>query len=611
MKRCAADYLFSPGYFGYDFGSDHPMRPERGMALRELLTATGLLRGAKVRTVSPVPATNDELTLIHTPAYVETVRALSSGAPDPRRAEAVGLGEGDTPAFPGMHETASLLAGGTLQAARAVMRGDTAHAFNSGGGLHHAHPDRASGFCIYNDLAIAIAAVVQEFEAKVLYLDFDVHHGDGVQAAFYDDPRVLTVSLHETGKYLFPGTGGVLEMGAGAGLGYSVNVPLAAFTQDDSWIAAIEALLPPLVEGFGPDLIISQHGCDSHMWDSQAHLELTTRSFVAAARLTHQLAHTFCGGRWVATGGGGYEAVRVVPRAWAIVWSEMTGKPLPEELPAGWVERWTPAADGPLPPGVLDPPETARTIARREVIDRENSETVARVRELALSPRLRQAYRPSGHWTAAALPTLPTSRTHTLNLPRGPLFLRDRCPESVVRRMRVAEGMHAFSANPEREARLLRRIAARPENNLLVAHTPDGEIVGEVTLAPAEGRWYGVEWLYEAAIEVAPAWRGVRLAEELLRFAFEAPYVERLIVIAIGLSWHWDLRESGLTPAAYRDRLVKLFKTAGFQVYTTDDPEIVEGPANVLLARVGKEVGHDLYDSFYSRLNRRYEWTGF
>jgi acetoin utilization protein AcuC len=218
VTSCAADYVFSPGYLRYDFGPDHPMRPERGAALLDLLQDADLLRGAGLRLVEPAPATDAELELVHDREYIAAVKALSAGDRDGRRAEAVGLGEGDTPAFPGIHDAAALLAGGTLTAARAVLRGETAHAFNPGGGMHHAHHDHASGFCVYNDPAIAIAAMVQEHEAKILYLDFDVHHGDGVQAAFYDDPRVLTVSFHETGKYLFPGTGTVLETGTGAGI---------------------------------------------------------------------------------------------------------------------------------------------------------------------------------------------------------------------------------------------------------------------------------------------------------------------------------------------------------------------------------------------------------
>lgn len=611
MRPCPAAFVHHPSYQKYDFGPDHPMDPIRGEALRGLIAACGLMRGRRIHRITPDAATDEELRLAHDPTYIETVRALSTGTPDPSRARSAGLGEGDTPAFPNMHEVASRIAGGTLAAARAVMRGDVQHAFNPSGGLHHAQHHRASGFCIYNDLSMAIAAVAQEFEANVLYVDFDVHHGDGVQAAFYDDPRVLTVSFHETGKYLFPGTGSVLEMGIRAGVGYSVNVPLAAFTEDESWIASVTSLLPGLVERFQPDLIVSQHGCDGHVWDGQSHLCLTTRSFGFAARLTHELAHQHCGGRWVATGGGGYNAIRVVARAWTILWAEMAGRKLPATLPSTWVERWSPRADGPLPEGFTDPPEIVREIPRRADIEQENAETVARARTIALSPRLRQAYRPSGPWTPKALSELPTGRTRRVLLPPGTVLLRDRCPLSLVRRMRIAEGMHAFARTAEREMALLRRIAAAPENNLVLAHTPDGEIVGELTLAPAEGRFHDMDWLYEAAIEVAPAWRGEGLAEELLRFAFEPASVERLIVIALGLSWHWDLGGTGLSLAEYRERLLRLFRVAGFQEYPTDDEEVLAAGGNLLMARIGRDVPHDVFDEFYARLNRISDWRGF
>lgn len=171
------------------------------------------------------------------------------------------------------------------------------HAFNAAGGFHHAMQDRASGFCIYNDAAVAIAALLQDYEAHGLYVDFDAHHGDGVQWAFYDEPRVMTVSFHETGRYLFPGTGDLLELGKGAGRGLSVNIPLEAFTEDVSWLEAVSALLPSLVHTFHPDLIVSQHGCDTHTWDPLTHLALTTRAAAAQAKLTHDLAHEHCQGR--------------------------------------------------------------------------------------------------------------------------------------------------------------------------------------------------------------------------------------------------------------------------------------------------------------------------
>jgi acetoin utilization deacetylase AcuC-like enzyme/GNAT superfamily N-acetyltransferase len=585
------------------------MQPARLAALDDLLSTAGAWTWPHVRRVEPTAATERELLLAHTRRYLEAVRVLSED-PSAPGAESAGLGEGDTPAFAGMHAAAAAIAGGTIAAARAVMRGETEHAFNPGGGMHHARRDRASGFCIYNDLVAAIGAVVQEYEAKVLYLDFDVHHGDGVQQAFYDDPRVLTFSIHETGRYLFPGTGDVLELGQGGGLGYSINLPLTAFTEDGSWLAAIEAVVPALAERFGPDLIVSQFGCDGHTWDGQAHFRLTTNAFARAARLVHEVAHAQAGGRWVATGGGGYDPVRVVPRAWALVWAEMAGRDMPNRLPEPWVQRWAAGAEQVMPSTVLDPPEIVPTIPRKHEIEAENAAVVARVRELALTPRLRLAYRPGGR-RAAISASMPAGRTRLLDLPGGPVYLRDRCPESAVQRMRVAEGMQAFARSPERERELLRRIAADPENNLLIAHTAAGEIVGEVSLAPAEGRWADIDGLYEAALEVAPGWRGAGLAEAMLRFAFEADFVEQLVVIALGVSWHWDLARAGLSPWEYRDRLVRLFKTAGFEIFPTDDPEIMSGDANVLMARIGQAAPHGLYEQFTRRLQRASMWRGF
>jgi acetoin utilization deacetylase AcuC-like enzyme/GNAT superfamily N-acetyltransferase len=610
MAQCTSGYVYSHGYQRYDFGPNHPLQPQRLEALNTLLAQADMLNRPNVLAVKPAPATEAELLLAHDAHYLDTVRALSA-VPDPTRAERAGLGLGDTPAFTGMHEAAALIAGGTLTAVRAVMRDDAAHAFNPGGGLHHAHRARASGFCIYNDLAVAIAAAVQEHGAKVLYLDFDVHHGDGVQAAFYDDPRVLTVSFHETGRYLFPGTGAVLELGERDGLGYSLNVPLTAFTQDDAWLGAVASLVPALADRFQPDLIVSQFGCDGHAWDGQAHFRLTTRAYAEAARIVHEAAHTHAHGRWVATGGGGYDPVRVVPRAWALVWAEMAGVAVPDRLPNAWQQQWRDHTAEPMPEMFIDPPEIVPEIPRRPAIERENAAIVARVREIALTPRLRQAYRPCGPWTPEIVAGLPEGITRRVETARGALYLRDRCPASVVARMRVATGMHAFARSSEREHALLERIAGQPENDLVIAHTPEGEIVGEVSLAPADGRWFGVDGLYEAAIEVAPDWRSAGLGETLLRFAFERPYVERLIVLAFGLSWHWDLAGSGISAFEYRDRLTRLFKTAGFEVYSTDDPEVLSAEANVLVARVGRETPHALYDEFSRRLRADEMWRGF
>ena len=610
MARCPAAYVFSPRYLDYDLGPQHPLRPERLVALGELVEGLDLLTGPGAVVHEPAPASEEELALVHSTPYIATVKALSAGdeSIDP---VPVGLGPGDTPAFPGMHDTAAAIVGGTLAATRLVMAGEVLHAFNPGGGRHHAQRDRAAGFCVYNDLSVAIAATVVERGVRVMYIDFDVHHGDGVQAAFYDDPRVLTVSFHETGRYLYPGTGAVSELGAGAGIGYSINVPLAPFTEDASWLEAVTALLPPLAERFRPDLIVSQHGCDGHVWDGQSHLLLTMRAYQQSARLVHQLAHEHCDGRWVATGGGGYDPVRVVPRAWASVWSEMfCGEP-PAHVPADWRTRWQPEAEGPLPATMADPPEIVPEIPRRPAIERENRAIVLRVRDLALSSRLRHAYRPAGIWTPSAVAAFPPGRTEHVEVDGRTLVFRERAPLSLLQRLHAAEDMHAFTRSAERETRLLRLIAARPETNLTVAHTPDGEIVAEVTLSPGDGRWAGLDGLYEIAIQVARSWRHSGLAKRLLAFVLSQDYVEDLIIIALGVSWHWDLEALQMTAWQYREVLVRTFAPFGFQPRTTDDPEISAAEGNALLARIGGRVPLALEEEFERRLTSRRSWFGF
>ena len=379
----AVRLLAAGAYFGYDFGDDHPLSPRRLEVGLDLLRQTGLLRPEDEW--APPAATDAELCLAHDPSYVEALARLSLWAPlhdAPLEAEArrYGLGHGDTPIFPGAHAAAAAIAGGSLHAVRAMLRGDLAHAFHPMGGLHHAQRARAAGFCLINDPAVAIAAAVEEHGARVLYLDFDVHHGDGVQARFEDDPRVMTVSFHESGRFLFPGTGDEDERGRGAGEGSVLNVPFAPGTEDGDWIAALDTLLPPVAAAFRPDLVVSQHGCDTHAYDPLADLRLSTASFQRQAQVAHRLAHRHAGGRWLATGGGGYDLYRVVPRSWAIVWSEMTGRPLPHEVPAAWHARWQPEAPSPLPHTMLDGPEDVPPAPAGAAAHVQNAATLERVR---------------------------------------------------------------------------------------------------------------------------------------------------------------------------------------------------------------------------------------
>jgi acetoin utilization protein AcuC len=316
---------------------------------------------------------------VHGQRYIDAVRAAPD---DVFSAGFFGLGPGDNPVFEGMHDAAAAVAGGSLAAMERIISGEERHVFHPGGGLHHAMAERASGFCVYNDPAIAIARARRD-GLRVLYVDLDVHHGDGVEAAFWDDPGVMTISLHESGRYLFPGTGFLDERGGRDAVGTKVNVPFEPATGDGDWLAALERIVPPLARRHGPDILVTQHGCDSHALDPLAHLLLTTNAYRRATVLIDQLAHELCDERWLATGGGGYDIHRVVPRSWALVWSAQAHLDSPAELPAPWRERWAEAArrrgQSPIPVRMADPAvERAISATVRE----RNRATLERVIEL-------------------------------------------------------------------------------------------------------------------------------------------------------------------------------------------------------------------------------------
>jgi len=289
-----------------------------------------------------------------------------------------------------MHEASAAVAGGSLRAMEAILSGSVEHAFHPGGGLHHAMPDRAWGFCIYDDPALAVIRA-RLAGLRVLYVDLDVHHGDGVEAIHAADPGVLTVSFHENGRYLFPGTGFADEVGEGPAAGTVVNVPLPPDTGDEAWLGAVTSLVPELAAEFRPEVVVSQHGADSHLWDPLAHLANTVSAMGAAARLIHDVAHEHAGGRWLSTGGGGYDAYRVVPRSWSLVWLAAAHRETPRETPEAWRERWTAEAgrygQAPLPRTFDDPPTPTEPATAREI-----ERTVAGVRAIVL-PLLREALR--------------------------------------------------------------------------------------------------------------------------------------------------------------------------------------------------------------------------
>ncbi len=327
--------VFDRSLVEYDFGASHPMNPVRVELTMRLAEELGVV-GAGLEVVAPPVASDDLLLTVHEEALLDSVRRTGE---DPSRFDLQrGLGTDDNPTFEGMHHASAHIVGATVEAARRVWEREVVHAANVTGGLHHAMPDRASGFCVYNDVAVAIRWLLDNGARKVAYVDVDVHHGDGVERVFYDDPRVLTISLHETGQMLFPGTGFPDDVGGPGAEGTAVNVALPPGTSDAGWLRAFHAVVPPLVREFGPDVLVTQHGCDSHTEDPLAHLMLTVDGQRSSYEALHDLAHEVCEGRWVATGGGGYAVVEVVPRAWTHLLAIVGGRPIAPttEVPEGW-----------------------------------------------------------------------------------------------------------------------------------------------------------------------------------------------------------------------------------------------------------------------------------
>lgn len=362
----------------YDLGPRHPLRPERFRLTMSLIDAYGIVDGENVVKVAARDASDEEILLVHHMEYVRAVRNSGLGMKGPWWE--FGLGPGDNPIFPNMHEAASRVAGASLVAAEAIFSGRADHVFNPSGGLHHALPGRASGFCVYDDPAIAIAWLLSRGVEKVAYVDVDAHHGDGPQAIFYDDPRVLTISLHQDGRTIFPGTGFIEELGGENAPGSSVNVPLPPFTPDELWLKAFRETVAPLLESFRPEVLVTQLGCDTHHTDPLTNLGLTTGAFQETASMLHELAHSTAGGKWLATGGGGYQWASVAPRAWTIYFAEMAEFDLPDALPQAWWDQATRVSGHEIPHTLSEPPSEDSRVGVDEI-----DEVIRQVRRLAFA----------------------------------------------------------------------------------------------------------------------------------------------------------------------------------------------------------------------------------
>ena len=567
--------VFGPRSTTYDFGHGHPLTPRRFGPGIDLLRAVGAEPG-----LTPEPASDEELLWCHSPRYIDTVKRFSAdpyGWADGGWGEA-GIGEGgDDPPFAGMHEAAAAVAGGSLRAIEAVLRGDVEHAFHPGGGLHHAMRDHASGFCIYDDPALAIARARRE-GLRVLYLDFDVHHGDGVQALHWDDPCVLTLSFHETGRFLFPGSGFVSDVGEGTAAGTAVNVPMEPSTGEGAWSAAVAALVPELAAAFGPDVIVSQHGADGHAWDPLAHLNVTTTAMGQAARLVDAVAHRFAGGRWLATGGGGYDVYRVVPRSWSLVWLAGAHREVPDRTPMAWRERW--AAEGarygqtPPPETFTDAPNASEPFdGGQELAEVRSRQTAALVRRLVV-PRLVREAVDRGWWS----PLDAVVGSEPQPSEAEPSIVGD-VDEATWAALALARGVLA-PADP-RDGRAI--VAAGLADGLRVTAAITGAVVVGAAVSRIDP---GVRRAELLGLGVAPGHRQRGLAERLLRAHVDTlgPALEIAAEITVAERDPVDPLDGGLRRAVAR----RLLESSRFEVVPAESAVRSADPAAVSAVRPGR-----------------------
>jgi acetoin utilization protein AcuC len=361
--------VWDDGFVNYNLGPYHPLRPIRVRLTYDLIRAKGILDDAAIEVVKARSASRDEIKLFHEESYVTLVERYSK--------KGLGLLDaGDTPVFKGCYEATSLVVGASLAGADMVMKEKLSHSFNPSGGLHHAHPERASGFCIFNDPAIVISYLKSKYQVKrLLYLDIDAHHGDGVMYGYYDDPTVLDIDFHESGKFLFPGTGFPDETGKGEARGLKLNIPLPPSTGDQAYLEAFREIVPGNVRDFKPEIILVQCGADGHLDDRLAHLRLTTNTYSEVVDQMHHLAHELCNGRLLLFGGGGYTLANV-PRVWTIAFATLAGKRLTDSIPADWASKFETDTEEDTPERLRDTATTDTEHTVKQVRD-----TVAELRQ--------------------------------------------------------------------------------------------------------------------------------------------------------------------------------------------------------------------------------------
>ncbi|MFQ5832828.1 MAG: acetoin utilization protein AcuC [Candidatus Thorarchaeota archaeon] len=373
--RGRLQYPYSEALMDYEFRTDHPLKPDRLRLTYELSRELGLLES--VNLFKPTMPTRDDIELFHTPDYIDAViECGDSLSPKPE----YGLGTSDNPVFPRLYDAASRYVGATLDAMKEIIKG-ASNAFVISGGLHHAHRSMASGFCIFNDVVISVLHLLKQKSAKVLYFDFDAHHGDGVQNAFYKSKNVLTISVHQTGQTLFPGTGFIHEMGGGEGLGYSVNIPVLPGASSEELIQVVDEVVVPLFKSFEPNLLVTQLGVDGHFMDPLAYLGYTTYGFESALQKLKKLADDICDIGWLAVGGGGYHPVNVA-RLWSLFLATILGKGVPKELPESFRERCIKLGYHSFPEGMRDENPVVQAYLPREQVALDLDRIVRRLKEM-------------------------------------------------------------------------------------------------------------------------------------------------------------------------------------------------------------------------------------
>ena len=366
--------IYHPKYKLYDLGKGHPFNPIRAEMVLDLLSELGY----KADCIEPESVTPEMLYSIHDENYVNAIEALSKGK-KLKNDEMFGLGTLDNPVAKGMAEGARYQAGGTLLAARLLIKGEAKKVLQLGGGFHHAHKNLASGFCIYNDLALAIKEMTN-YGWHVAYIDVDVHHGDGVQEIFYSDDKVMTISLHESGEYLFPGTGFIHELGQGMGRSLKLNVPLDPFTEGESYIEVMNGIIDPALKWFRPDALVVMVGADAHFSDPLADLMLTTIDYENIFRRILGFADNYSNGKVMFTLGGGY-SLTATPRIWVILYLLLLGLEIPEKIPLNWIKKWEKVTEQKLPELMHDKIPAFDPIERKTEIVKHNRDLIIRVND--------------------------------------------------------------------------------------------------------------------------------------------------------------------------------------------------------------------------------------